>query len=136
MSRDAGGQLDLDGQLWPRTHDLPPRWDGLPIDWGDWAPTSWVQICPPPTTGRGCVRCASTAPPLAAHGRLYTDPVTAPPAIAMGRRHRGRHLIGVLTALRCPNCAHDVIVDPKGRSWDLDPTDYGDDGSFDITDDK
>lgn len=26
------GALDL----WPREHDLPPRWDGLPVQWGDW----------------------------------------------------------------------------------------------------
>lgn len=47
-------------------------------------------------------------------------------------RH-GRHLVGMMSAFRCPDCEHDTVLDPSGQEWDLDPTDYTDEGSFDIT---
>ena len=43
---EAGQQLGLD--LWAREHDLPPRWDGLLVEWGDWDDIGRMFICPPP----------------------------------------------------------------------------------------
>lgn len=124
-------QLGLD--LWPRRHDLPPRWDGLPVEWRDWNTPGATFLCPPPRHDRRCDTCRSTAEPRTAVGRIYTDPTTAPRAIGRAHLENGRHLIGVLTACRCPDCGHDTVTDPAGRVWDLDPTDYGDDGSYDVS---
>ncbi|GAT07597.1 hypothetical protein H7I77_25405 [Mycolicibacterium novocastrense] len=126
----CGGQFGLD--LWPREHDLPPRWDGLVVEWGDWDDTAGVFVCPPPRSPQRCEICGSTRPPLINSGRIWTDPATAPPAIGRVRMRRGRHLVGRITAFRCADCEHDTVLDPNGQMWDLDPTDYTDDGSWDV----
>lgn len=134
MTHDVHGapeQLGL--QLWDREHDLPPRWDGLPVEWDEWEDTGGMFICPPPKHPARCGKCGSTRPRRICTGRLWTDPATAPPAIGRARMRRGRHLVGMMSASRCPDCQHDTVRDPQGQEWDLDSTDYTDEGSFDIT---
>lgn len=124
------GQGALD--LWPRTNDLPPRWDGLPVQWGSWSSTGEVFLCPPRRERpESCERCGSADARMINVGRVWTDPDTAPPAIGRARLRRGHHLVGVLSAFRCPGCGHDSVLDPNGQLWDLDETDYTDDGSWD-----
>ena len=123
-------QASLD--LWPREHDLPPRWDGLPVQWSQWSDTSGVMICPPPPQPERCTHCATTEAPMITIGRIWTEKATAPTAIGPARLRNGKHLVGLLTAFRCPVCEHDHVVDPNGDSWDLDDTDYTDDGSWDV----
>lgn len=118
-------------ELWPREHDLPPRWDGLPVEWGEWREPVNVFLCPPPRQPERCDHCASTGPRSMSVGRIWTDPATAPPAIGRARMRHGRHLVGIITAFRCDDCAHDTVLDPSGVLWDLDETDYTDDGSWD-----
>lgn len=126
----TGGRAPEQGQfeLWPRDHDLPPRWDGLPVQWGHWSDTGTVFMCPPAKPQR-CDQCGSSRPRLLNVGRLWTDPQTAPPAIGVARLRRGKHLVGIMSAFRCPDCGHDTVLDPAGQEWDLDETDYTDDGS-------
>ena len=50
-----------------RAHDLPPRWDGDPVDWSPWQPIPAVTICPPPRT-QGCGKCGSATRPFTCHG--------------------------------------------------------------------
>lgn len=119
-------------ELWPRDHDLPPRWDGMPVQWGDWDDTGRIFMCPPPKP-QPCPCCRSLRPRLFNVGRIWTDPHTAPPAIGLGRLRGGRHLVGHLSVYRCPDCHHDTALDPAGQEWDLDPSDYTDTGSFDNT---
>lgn len=128
---EAGEQLGL--ELWAREHDLPPRWDGLLVEWGDWDDTGRMFICPPPKRPSRCGQCGSTRPRLICTGRVWTDPATSPPAIGRARMRRGRHLVGMMSAFRCPDCEHDSVLDSNGQEWDLDETDYTDDGSFDVT---
>lgn len=128
MSRNAE-QPGL--ELWPREHDLPPRWDGLPIEWDQWREPPTVFLCPPPRQPEHCDHCGSTAPQSMSIGRIWTDPATAPPAISRARMRRGRHLVGIITAFRCDDCTHDTVLDPSGVLWDLDITDYSDEGSWD-----
>lgn len=130
----AGEQCEL--ELWPRRHDLPPRWDGLPVEWGAWTDTAapGTFLCPPPRHPDRCDRCDSTLPKILCTGRIWTDPATAPPAIGPARLLRGRHLVGILTAFRCTHCRHDSILDHAGMLWDLDPTDYTDTGSWNMQD--
>jgi len=128
MAADA--QIDL--ELWPREHDLPPRWDGLIVEWNQWSDTEHIFVCPPPRP-RPCSRCKSTRPPHINAGRLWTDPAAAPASISRGRLLAGRHFIGMINAFRCPECQHDSVLDANGQTWDLDPTDYTDNGSCDNT---
>lgn len=132
MKRGPRNLDQLGLELWPREHDLPPRWDGLPVEWGCWDDTGRAFMCPPPKPQR-CARCGSEHPRLINVGRLWTDPATAPPAIGPTRLRRGRHLVGVISAFRCPDCGHDSVLDHLGNEWDLDETDYTDDGSWDVT---
>lgn len=121
--------------LWPRTHDLPPRWDGLQVQWEGWRDIGAIFICPPPKRPERCPFCASDQAPRINFGRIWTDPATAPAAIGKARLHNGRHLVGTLTAFRCPDCNRDRVLDSIGSSgkwWDLDETDYTDDGSSEI----
>lgn len=123
-------QIGLD--LWPREHDLPPRWDGLPVQWGEWDDTGGAFICPPPTPDP-CQQCGSTRPQLFNIGRIWTTPDTRPPTIGGPPRGDTRHLIGIISAFRCPACGHDSVTDHKGSQWNLDQTDYTEDGSWDVT---
>lgn len=132
MKRGPGNVDQLGLELWPREHDLPPRWDGLPVEWGAWDDTGRAFMCPPPKPQR-CTQCGSERPRLINVGRLWTDPATAPPAIGRTRLRQGRHLVGVISAFRCPDCGHDSVLDHLGGDWDLDETDYTDDGSWDVT---
>ena len=127
------GNEDQPGlELWPREHDLPPRWDGLPVEWGAWIDSAPIIMCPPPKRPSRCGRCRSERPVLVCTGRLFSDPATAPPAIGQARLSRDRHLVGVMAAFRCTDCQHDTVRDPDGQYWDLDDTDYRDAGSFDV----
>lgn len=130
MTTPSERQISLD--LWPREHDLPPRWDGLPVEWGEWDDTARAFICPPQKPDR-CDRCGSTRARLFSIGRIWTDPVTAPPSIGLARLRGGRHLVGILSAFRCPDCGHDSVLDQDHRNWDLDEADYTEDGSWDWT---
>ena len=119
-------------ELWPRDHDLPLRWDGLPVQWGTWSDTSGVMICPPPKQPDRCAHCGSAAAALINIGRIWTDKHSAPTAIGRSRMRGGKHLVGLLTVFRCPACEHDHVLDPNGQSWDLDESDYTDGGSWDV----
>lgn len=118
--------------LWPRQFDLPPRWDGLPVEWAGWRELPDVYMCPPQPQPDGCGNCASGRRPLSNVGRVWTDPATGPRAIGYARLRRGKHLVGMITALRCGDCGHDRVLElSSGKVWDLDETDYTDEGSWD-----
>lgn len=130
MVTTDSGQCSFD--LWPRQHDLPPRWDGLPVEWSGWQQPPVVYVCPPPRRPDRCDTCASERQPSINIGRVWTDPATAPQAIGRARLRRGRHLVCVITAMRCNDCGHDRVLElSSGMTWDLDETDYTDDGSWD-----
>ena len=121
--------MELD--LWPRQHDLPPRWDGLPVEWGSWSDTADIIICPPPPRRPKCVRCGSHQDPHMNLGRVWTEPGMVR-AIRRAQLSNGRHLVAHLAAFRCPDCEHDHVIDlVNDQAWDLDTTDYTDDGSYD-----
>lgn len=125
-----GMQEGLD--LWPREYDLPPRWDGNPVEWAGWKASPEMFICPPPRIKQQCENCGSATNPKLNVGRIWTEPATAPAAIGRARLNAGRFVLAVITAFRCTACGRDTVVDKHGQVWELDPTDYTDVGSWDL----
>ena len=119
-------------ELWPRKHDLPPLWDGMPVEWGEWSDTARVMMCPPPRQAERCSHCQSTRAPMMNIGRIWTDPKTAPPTIGHARMNRGSHFVAIVAAFRCLDCQSDSVLDSQGGEWILDATDYTDKGSWEL----
>lgn len=115
-------------------HDLPPRWDGRPVVWQGWtAPI--VFMCSIPE--RACAECGSRRDPSLNAGLVGDSPDLTRAAVKRNddaiRFHRRMAPARIgwirLTAFRCPDCGHDVVVDDEGTAWDLEPSDYTDAGS-------
>lgn len=110
-----------------REHDLPPEWDGKPIAWDD----QWSQdepfICPPPKDNIRCDDCGSTKTAMWKLGKvgpfraIYRSKYNE-----IKRTQNYRHI----SALRCPDCLADTIVDHELKVWVLGPEDYGKRGSY------
>jgi hypothetical protein len=68
-------------------------------------------------------------------GRIWTDQAATPNVVSIDKAQKnpGRHLVGILTAFRCPDCSRDHVIDGRGDAWTLDPTDYTDTGSQDVS---
>lgn len=110
------GQFSLD----LRAHDLPPYWDGHPIEWGE----TWSRvppfICPPPKPDP-CSACGLIRPMATKMGRI---------------RARAGERWKALAVFRCTACGADHVIDPHtGEAWDLGLEDYGPRGSYLITTD-
>lgn len=124
-----------------REHDLPPRWDGRLVTWSGWTPQPPAFICPPPPLGDTCCpACGSIAPRSQNRGLVAHSPRTTREQLdddAENRRrlgslsHKRKRLDTLrLYAFRCPDCRHDQVLDLEtDEFWDLDHTDYGDEGS-------
>lgn len=101
---------------------LPVKWDGLPVTWRPWEPWARVFICDrsrrKPAPPERCPSCGDLWMPASATGLM--------------RRPGDRWDIASLVAWRCTTCGHDQVFDRHtGESWDLEPDDYGPDGSVD-----
>ena len=127
-----------------RAHDLPPRWDGHVVVWDGWEPAADrpMFICPPPKEPDSCTACGSLARPMRNKGRVADSAITAHAMIDQEDARRAllppelRHKIPRrafyrLVAHRCPDCRHDRVLEDLTTWWDLDESDYTDDGSFD-----
>lgn len=96
-----------------REHDLPPRWDGHPVTWEAWSTEVPTTLRLHVDDGGACDRCGSLELARTTQG-VVTAPDEPP--------HR-------LYLSRCADCAHDTVVDHDGVVWELDPSDYTDQGS-------
>ena len=107
----------------PRAHQLPPKWDGCTVEWGEFRrDDSTLRLHARPDC---CPLCGSLTERVLAVGMVRTDG----PQISLARRSRSGYQTGRLLAWRCPDCKHDQVTDLGGATWDLDDTDYDDDGS-------
>lgn len=116
-----------------REFDLPPKWDGLAAVWDGWEEPleGRIFICPAPARSV-CTACGSVESQvmnraLVAKSRRFThDDIEG-----RKRGHQpGRVALYRLHAFRCPDCKQDSVWDMEtDQWWDLDPTDYGPDGS-------
>lgn len=122
----------------PRAHDLPPRWDGRRVEWGQWD-TTRVIICPPPKP-EPCHVCGSTEQPATCRGAVRSAPGEVVPirrprsytdALENQRAEQRGVVLLTLVATRCPDCLTDQVWEPRTDAWwDLDDSDYGDEGSY------
>lgn len=113
-----------------RFFDLPPKWDGLPVEWEDgWSVLSTTfNICRSRLNGS---RILEEDPEVCSGCGMVRQTSTRSGTITyrMGKQTRYRRL----TAFRCVRCGHDQIVEltPTGvMCWDLDAEDYTEAGSY------
>ena len=110
-----------------REFDLPPKWDGHPVEWGEWDKTP-VIICPTPQRDP-CDGCGSTAGTLTNHGTMLVK-IAQGNVVQIGHSRLHEHQKRALLAHRCPDCLLDKVWDTWADEWwDLDHTDYGPEGS-------
>lgn len=125
-----------------RSHDLPRFWDGKAVVWRGWEAPLDAWICPPPKPSC-CEACGSLARPVTSRGRVARfggithDMIAAADAardrLPTAHQHRIKghpRALYELTAFRCPDCRHDQILDRDGSMWNLDESDYSDEGSW------
>lgn len=110
-------------RLWgvPSQNDLPPFWDGVPVIWLGWKTIESTLDWHLPLDQVACSQCGGLG-----EGTLInpgTRPATEP--------HEGWSAqLRDIYAFRCPHCGHDHVHDLNtNESWDLDPDDYGPEGS-------
>lgn len=103
-----------------RAHDLPPRWDDMRVEWEPWqAETFTTAVFHLPLKDLACRACGNLGQRQTTRGRFPDDELHG-------------HVVR-LWAYRC-DCGLDQVLDgldADGQMWDLDDTDYGDEGSID-----
>lgn len=101
-----------------RDNDLPPMWDGHRVEWEGWTTGPTMFLCPPPKR-ECCPACGA-----------IVSAVTNRGVYRFLRERSGRWAHCTLLAFRCPDCRTDRVLDvSSGEWWNLEPEDYGDDGS-------
>lgn len=108
-----------------RRHDLPPAWDGHPVTWGPWHAATTTLRFHLELHELACEACGSLEEQLVATGRRAAGDVDQ---VVEGGRVVLSDADTRLYAFRCPDCGHDQVLEGD-ELWDLDETDYGDDGS-------
>lgn len=98
----------------PRAHDLPPAWDGQPVEWMEWSPEARSSLFyHSPIEQMTCRECGTVDEPRTCSGR------------------RGDLPVWDLIASRCRHCGHDQVTETQTwQTWDLEPEDYTDAGSW------
>lgn len=105
-------------------HDLPPKWDGWPVEWEEWG---WF-------VGFICFQSKGSAPRQDVCGKcghVGEQPMARGVATDPGPLRTNFRKKILLIAFRCQHCRHDVVASGSGedRWWDLEPADYLDAGS-------
>lgn len=125
-----------------RTHDLPVTWDGVRIKWRPWTDTRSSLAAHLPDEELACDRCGLIDERLVTCGSRPPEPGATIRATKTRRTRSGReytvtvdvpaHEYLDLWAFRCRGCGHDTVLDDRtGDRWDLEPDDYGPEGSAD-----
>jgi hypothetical protein len=124
--------------------DLPPYWDGVKVDWHEWADSRSTLPFHAPADQLACDHCGVVDEPLTCFGLRQPEPGATFPVDRIKTTKSGHQYTKTidvpawpvidLTAARCRHCHHDVITDTRtGTTWDLDATDYGPQGSTEPT---
>lgn len=130
----------------PPWRKLPSKWDGRDVEWVGWADGFPMFMCPPPKEAPACGRCGSARPSKTCWGRAKSLPgdegwVTRRSRFGHTWKEWGPLLVGSpyvwLHASRCYGCGLDIVLE-RGRdrsfgsferTWVLDESDYGPEGS-------
>lgn len=120
-------------------HDLPPSWDGQPVEWTPWNDARSTLPLHVPAEALACDKCGAVDESLISWGKRPPDRPTYPGTRTKTTKSGHRYEVAAevpswpvrdLSAARCRHCGHDVVTDTRtGESWDLEPEDYGPDGS-------
>lgn len=109
-------------RLWgvPESNDLPPLWDGVPVSWGGWS-LAWSSLnYHLPLHELVCDKCGGLGDMGINWGMRPAEDGT-----------QCRDIV----AARCQDCGHDTVTDHRTKeTWELDPDDYGDEGSTETKD--
>ena len=117
-------------------NDLPPKWDGQPVEWEGWINLETSMAIHSPLDDLTCRACGSIGEPSINSGkRLQTFRTWK--RTRSGHRYLSNEThqrpIRDLWAFRCRHCGHDQVLDDRTDTiWDLDPSDYSDDGSYEV----
>lgn len=119
--------------------DLPPFWDGEPVEWSEWSSLRTTLPLHLPADSFACDQCGAVDESLFCFGKR--PPVEATVTTTRAKTTRSGHEYSVvcevpswpvrdLFAARCRHCGHDVVTDLRtDERWDLDESDYTADGS-------
>lgn len=122
-------------------NDLPPKWDGRPVEWRGWTHGNSTMVFHAPR--ERCEGCGSSNEPSVNPGVTDPDPGETYTYEPIKKTRSGREYIGPATttaarrwvrivAFRCPDCGRDEVWDKRTDEWwTLDESDYGSDGSAD-----
>lgn len=128
-----------------RAHDLPPLWDGRRVDWSPWRESGHGSLMfHAPADEFACTGCGWIPDTrLLAIGWVHPEPGET---FTVYKTVRSKHVQGAswerktevpawtiarLSVLRCTGCGLDEVTDiDTGEVWDLDASDYTDEGSW------
>lgn len=115
-------------------NDLPPRWDGNIVEWSPWKLTERGSIIfHQPLSSTACARCGLLEHRvwISRGARAVLPSITLEQIRAATKaRKGGKYALVRFYAERCLGCGHDQVYDlDEDELWDLDPSDYTDDGS-------
>lgn len=114
-------------------YDLPPMWDDRAAVWDDWTREPWTSASfHIPIGAFACRRCGVVDQKWSAKGVVAVLPSITHSQIraAQAARKVGKYALVRLYATRC-HCGHDTVLDFETNDlWDLDPDDYGPQGSL------
>ena len=109
-----------------RPHDLPPLWDGRPVQWSAWTDEGGLAgrttlVFHVPSDHWACTGC----------GWIRDTDLRAVGTLLPGNGVADLYPHVRLVVRRCPGCHLDQVSDlDTGEVWDLDDNDYGDAGSW------
>ncbi|MFJ4286420.1 hypothetical protein ACIPY0_12315 [Paenarthrobacter nicotinovorans] len=126
-------------------HDLPPFWDGEKVIWDEWTDCRTTLILHVPADQMACDKCGAVDESLIAwglrdpaHGAMTTE--TRIKKTRSGKTYEAIQEVPArpqrdIYAARCRHCGHDVVTDTRtDERWDLEPEDYGAEGSYEHKD--
>ncbi|MGN7250066.1 hypothetical protein [Arthrobacter sp. SAFR-014] len=121
-------------------HDLPPSWDGVPVEWSEWSEGHTTLALHVPADKLACDRCGAIEEASISFGKRPpehpTFMTTRTKTTKSGHQYDVPHEVEAwavrdLIAARCRHCLHDVVTDTRtGEAWDLEAPDYEDAGSY------
>lgn len=101
-----------------QTRPLPVAWDGKHVTWAGWIGDQTTFVHHAPAEEWVCTKCG------ALHGYDVATGVITDASLTPRKLH----------ASRCKACGHDTVTEwdhhNEWRTWDLDPSDYEAEGSW------